>query len=152
MFESQTRSLGFLQRKFGQSSDTKTHTHMQAGIQFPKHGCLQPLQMPQVFGDVCTGMTNMTSNLLREQPGHPRASQVAPNNYVWLTKSQPSTSLFSRQNIIQSQHFIADHPSSLVNGEVKGQSSLCEGRGCRADPCYSAGHGYICFSPKLLSP
>lgn len=59
----------------------------------------------------CTGMTNMISNLQGEQPGHPRASQVAPNNYVCLTKSQPSISLFFRQNIIQSQHLISDHPS-----------------------------------------
>lgn len=121
---------------------------MQGGIQFSKHGCLQK---PEGFGAVCTGMTNIISNLLGEQPGHPRASQEAPNSYVWLTKSQP-ISLFFRQNITQSQHLISDHPSSLVSGEVKGQSSLYEGRGCRADPPSSAGHGCICFSPKLLSP
>lgn len=35
-------------------------------------------------------------------------------------------------------------------GKWRGQSSLYEGRGCRADPCSSAGDGHICFSPKLL--
>lgn len=124
---------------------------MQGGIQFSKHGCLQTLQMPQGFGVICPEMTNIITNLLGEQPGCPRASQVAPNNYVWLTKSQPSTTLFFRQNIISSQYLISDHPFSLVSGDVKGQSSLCEGRGCRADP-HSAGHGCNCFPPILLSP
>ena len=84
MSESQNRSLGFFWRKLGQSCDTQRHTHtyMQGGIQLPKRGCLQPLEMPQGFGDVCTGMANMMENLLGEQPGHPRASQVAPSNCV----------------------------------------------------------------------
>lgn len=59
-----------------------THTYMQGSIQFPKRGCLQPLEMPQGFGGVCTGMASMMQNLLGKQPGHSRASQVASSNCV----------------------------------------------------------------------
>lgn len=92
-------------------------------------------------------MANTMQNLLGEQTGHPRASQVAPSNCVQLSESQPSNFLFIRRNVIQSQHFISDHSSSLLNGGVKGQSSLYEGSGRKADPCSSAGHGHVCFSP-----
>lgn len=130
-----------------------THTHIcRVAFSFPNKDVYSHFRCPRVLSCHLLRMRNMISNLLGEQPGHPTASQVAPINYVWLTKSQPSISLFFRQNIIQSQHLISDHPSSLVSGEVKGQSSLCEGWGCRADPCSSAWHGHICLSPKLLSP
>lgn len=62
-----------------------------------------------------------------------------------LAKWIPALNLpLFRRNIIQSQHFISDHPSGIANG---GRAACLEGSGRRADPFSSSGHSHICSSP-----
>lgn len=49
---------------------------MQGSVQFPKLGCLQPLEMPHSFGNVCTEMANVTQSLLGSSPEHLRWHQA----------------------------------------------------------------------------